>query len=150
MTDRDPTLIFDGSPPWSRDWGLRVLEAKGVDCARAERALAEIEAGLRPVPIEWLADRLTLLWGVFMATRNAAADDDAVTAWLGEYVRLLADLPHDVVALAIDRAVQSARHGFIPSIGEIRTLAEPVVAERTRQAERLALLVQKPSAEAAA
>lgn len=119
VTDRHAEFIFDGSPTWCPSYAVRVLTAKGISPERAARALAELDDALKPVPMTWLGDRLTLVWGVFMATRTAEVVDDAVTAWLGEYLRLLGDLPHDVAALAIDRAIQTARHGFIPSIGEI-------------------------------
>lgn len=142
MTDRHPELIFDGSPPWSPGYGVRVLAARGITADRAERALAELDEALAPVPINWLMDRLTLVWGVFMATRSSAGDEDAVTAWLGEYLRLLSDLPHDIAALAIDRAIQTARHGFIPSIGEIRGHAEPLLIERQRMRDRLRLTLE--------
>lgn len=109
--------------------------------AAAVRMLDTLRRSARPVPREWLGDRLTILWSLFMASRSQA-DPELLTLWLSEHLRLLADLPHDIVAIAIDRAVQSARHGFIPSIGEMRANAEPLVAERARLIERLILVVE--------
>lgn len=103
--------------------------------------LDTLRQSARPVPREWLGDRLTILWTMFMASRSQA-DGDLLTLWLSEHLRLLGDLPHDIVALAIDRAVQSARHGFIPSIGEMRATAEPLVGERARMIERLSQVVE--------
>lgn len=108
--------------------------------AEAVRVLGALRRSALPVPREWLGDRLTILWTLFMASRSQA-DPELLTLWLSEHLRLLADLPHDIAALAIDRAVQSARHGFIPSIGEMRSTAEPLVAERARMIERLTLVV---------
>lgn len=142
MTDRRAEFIFDGSAPWTATYGANALRTKGITADRASRTLAEIEDGLHPAPLGWLTDRLTLVWGMFMATRSTAGDEDAVTAWLGEYLRLLMDLPHDLAASAIDKAIQSSRHGFIPSIGEIRAHADPQLAERRRMRDRLALALE--------
>jgi hypothetical protein len=51
--------------------------------------------------------------------------------------RLLHDLPHDVLAHSIDEAIKTSKHGFLPSVGEIRAIAQPIVAEREIQIERL-------------
>jgi hypothetical protein len=117
-----------------------VLAQAGSE-ADAARTLRLLRRSARPVPREWLGDRLTILWTMFMASRSQA-DPEVLTLWLSEHLRLLGDLPHDIVAIAIDRAVQSARHGFIPSIGEMRTTAEPLLAERARLIERLTMVVE--------
>lgn len=101
---------------------------------------ADLSASMSPVPADWLADRLALLWTLFMASR-AVASSDAVTIWTSEHLRLLGDLPHDVIGYAIDQAVKSCRHGFIPSVGEIRSIAEPMVAERRQRVQRLEALL---------
>lgn len=136
----DRSFVFDGSPAWTPDHARRVLAQTGAD-TEVVRVLRTLRLSARPVPREWLGDRLTILWSLFMASRSQA-DPELLTLWLSEHLRLLADLPHDIVALAIDRAVQSARHGFIPSIGEMRATAEPLVAERARLIERLAMVVE--------
>lgn len=107
--------------------------------ALARPALDQLREATQPVPRAWLGNRLSVLWTMFMASRTHV-DSDALAVWLAEHLRLLGDLPHDIVATAIDRAVQSARHGFIPSIGEIRGAAEPLVDERERMVNRLQLV----------
>ncbi|KQO13265.1 hypothetical protein [Sphingomonas sp. Leaf242] len=135
----DRSFVFDGSPAWTPEHARRVLAQVGSE-AEAVRVLGALQRSAVPVPREWLGDRLTILWTLFMASRSQA-DPELLTLWLSEHLRLLADLPHDIAALAIDRAVQSARHGFIPSIGEMRSTAEPLVAERARMIERLQQVV---------
>lgn len=136
----DRSFVFDGSPAWTPDHARRVLTLAGGD-ADAVRTLDVLRRSARPVPRKWLCDRLTILWSLFMASRSQA-DPELLTLWLSEHLRLLSDLPHDIVALAIDRAVQSARHGFLPSIGEMRASAEPMVAERAQLIERLELVIE--------
>lgn len=129
---------MDGSARWSIEHARRVITDNDAD-ELAINVLAELRASARPVPRDWLADRLTVLWTMFMASRSGT-DAGALTIWLAEHLRLLGDLPHDLIARAIDRAVQSARHGFIPSIGEIRSLAEPEADERDKLIRRLATI----------
>lgn len=95
-----------------------------------------IETSSAPVPRDWLGDRLTTMWMMFMSTRREI-DASALAIWLAEYLRLLQDLPWDIVALAIDGAIQKAKHGFVPTVGEIRTIAAPLVAERQQTLQRL-------------
>lgn len=136
MADRQ--FVMDGSPRWSVDHARVVLESNG-GLAQVNDALASLERASCPAPRDWLGKRLTVLWTLFMASRTQS-DTSAVTVWLGEHLRLLGDLPHDIVALAIDQAVQSSRHGFIPSIGEIRLIAEPLAEERAGLIRRLRLI----------
>lgn len=136
----DRSFVFDGSPAWTPDHARRVLAQTGGE-ADAVRTLGLLRRSARPVPREWLGDRLTILWTMFMASRSQA-DPEVLTLWLSEHLRLLGDLPHDIVAFAIDRAVQLARHGFIPSIGEMRVTAEPLLAERASLIERLTMVVE--------
>lgn len=133
MADR--AFVFDSSPDWFPEYAVAVLEAKGVT-ASLSRELATIEASAAPVPKGWLVDRLTALWTMFMASRNQS-NPGAVTIWLAEYVRLLDDLPWDIVAVAIDDAVRTSRHGFLPAVGEIRAIADPLAQDRQRLLERL-------------
>lgn len=139
MADRE--FVFDGSEKWSVDFARRLIAHTGLPlpAAEIERSLEAISASLAPVPKQWLADRLTLLWTMFMASRPVT-DPDALTVWLAEYMRLLGDLPHDIAATSIDRAVQTSRHNFLPSIGEIRSIAEADLRTRNRHADRLGLL----------
>lgn len=136
LVDRE--FVSDGSARWSVDHATRVVEAKGA-AGQVREALVTLERSARPVPRDWLGDRLSVLWTMFMASRTQS-DASALTVWLAEHLRLLGDLPHDIVALSIDRAVQSARHGFIPSIGEIRAIAEPLADDRDTLLRRLRLV----------
>ncbi|MEG3170528.1 MULTISPECIES: hypothetical protein [Sphingomonas] len=94
-----------GRPP-GPDHARRVLAQAGGE-AEAVSTPDTLRHGARPVPRDWLGDQLATLWSLFMASRSQA-NPELLTLWLSEHLRLLADLPHDIVAIAIDRAVQSA------------------------------------------
>lgn len=137
LADRD--FVFDGSPDWTPAHSLAVLKAKGA-VAVASDQLIKIRQSADPVPKGWLADRLTVLWTMFTASRRQA-DPGAVTIWMAEYLRLLDDLPWDIVAVAIDDAVRNAKHGFMPAVGEIRAIANPLFENRKRLIERLSATI---------
>ncbi len=136
--------MFDGSAAWTPGHALAVLEAKD-SAGMLDATLGAIQASSTPVPREWLVDRLTAMWTMFMASRRDASPG-SVTIWLAEYVRLLDDLPWDVVAIAIDGAIRAARHGFLPSVGEIRAISDPLVEERRCLLERLAAVADHAAA----
>lgn len=140
LADRE--FVFDGADKWNVDFARRMIAHTGLPDAAAEieRTLEAVEASLQPVPRKWLGDRLTLMWTMFMASR-ANVDPNALTIWLAEYLRLLGDLPHDIAAMAIDQAVLRAKHEYLPSIGEIHTIAAAALVERERQRDRLTMLV---------
>ncbi|WP_312313140.1 hypothetical protein [Sphingobium yanoikuyae] len=100
----------------------------------ADRALVVAASG--PAPKRWTIDRLTTLVTMFTLGR-VAPDPRQLALWMSETSRLVADLPHDILAHSIDLAVQSGRHGFMPSVGEIRAVANPLAAERSQQLDRL-------------
>lgn len=133
MADR--AFVFDSSPVWSPEHAVTVLEAKGAT-ASLMAEVSRIKASTAPVPRGWLADRLTALWTMFMASRREA-NSGSVTIWLAEYIRLLDDLPWDIVGLAIDDAVRTSKHGFLPAVGEIRAIADPLVQDRRHLLERM-------------
>lgn len=143
----DRAFVFDGSPDWTPAHGLAVLEAKGA-VGLASVQLEQIRDSAHPVPKGWLADRLTALWTMFTASRREA-NAGAVTIWMAEYIRLLDDLPWDIVAVAIDDAVRNAKHGFMPAVGEIRAIANPLVENRKRLIERLSATVEYLSEQSA-
>lgn len=68
-------------------------------------------------------------------------DPDRVAAWLAETGRLLLDLPGEILATSIDEAIKRSDRGFLPAVGQIRAIAEPMLATRERQARRLDALV---------
>ena len=107
-----------------------------ADRQRVPGLAAQAEATLRPADREWLSDRLSTLWMVMSNER----DPDRTTAWLHEYMRLLDDLPQDIVSPAIDEAVKKSERGFLPSIGAIRAIADPMLEERKQKVRRLRML----------
>lgn len=136
----DSPYITDGSPRWTAERALNVYELRGGSTGQLTSVLEDLSASAKPVPGDWLDDRLAVMWGMFMASR-ASADPDAATVWLSEYVRLLEDLPHDIVSQAIDKAIRTSKHGFLPSVGEIRQYADQPAVERQRMVERLTQMV---------
>lgn len=130
----DREFVFDGGPVWVAERALDIAARRGVEqLIPAERL--SLVAAMRPPSQDWLVDRLSILWTQFMVARQA--DPRALAVWMAETGSLLGDLPHDIVAHAIDQAIRKSRHGFIPSVGEIRQFADPLVEERERQIERL-------------
>ncbi|WP_288935088.1 hypothetical protein [uncultured Sphingomonas sp.] len=130
----DSSFVYDGGPAWTVERALDIAARNGVEQMVAAEHHA-LQAAKTPPPGNWLADRLTILWTMFMASR--AADPRSLAVWMAETASLLSDLPHDIVAYAVDEAIRKSRHGFIPSVGEIRQFAEPLVDERNRHIERL-------------
>jgi hypothetical protein len=127
------SALNDSASGWRPEWAVRVLEREGVDAATL---LASLEASLAPVPTDWLQKRLRLLW-----KSSSPANSLEANAWLHETGRLLMDLPGDILAEAIDTAVRQSLRGFMPTIGEIRAIAEPEVALRKKQAGRMRTVV---------
>ena len=93
-----------------------------------------------PVTRDWLGKRLGTLWTTFMVARPV--QNGAMTVWLMETARLLDDVPWDIAAFAIDGAMKAASRGFLPSIGEIRVIADPLLKERTIHLERVEAIVK--------
>lgn len=109
--------------------------AKKFHPAALPRLIAAHDAALAPTDRDWLQKRLRLLW----KSSTPAGSLDA-TAWLHETGRLLEDLPQDILAEAIDQAVMQSERGFMPSVGQVRAIAEPRVRDRQRAAARLAAI----------
>lgn len=130
----DREFVFDGSPIWTAERALDLAARNGVEQFVAAERLG-LQAAMRPPSPDWLVDRLTILWTMFMVARQA--DPRALAVWMAETGSLLGDLPHDIVAHAIDQAIRKSRHGFIPSVGEIRQFADPLAVEREQQIYRL-------------
>lgn len=105
-----------------------------------QTTLDALTASMAPPSHEWFGRRLTVLWTQFMVGRET---DPAKTAvWMTETAAHLGDLPHDIVAHAIDQAIRTSPHGFIPSVGEIRKIADPLADERRQQIDRLGRVIQ--------
>lgn len=97
--------------------------------------IASHERALTPVASDWLQKRLRLLWK--SSTPSGSLD---ATAWLHETGRLLSDVPADILAPAIDEAVKRSERGFMPTVGEIRAIADPLLLQRRRDLGRLKLV----------
>ncbi|WP_260928199.1 hypothetical protein [Novosphingobium sp. 9] len=134
MTDTPKEWIFDGGPAWRPEKALDALDALGVE-ARVPAFLTSLQATCAPADPLWFGQRLGALFVLFNPTR--AVEPDAFRLWNDEATRLLSDLPHDIVAHAIDEAIRRCPHGFMPSVGEIRRIADPLVTERAEQIDRL-------------
>lgn len=130
----DSKFVFDGGPAWNPERALDLAARAGTE-HHVATTRRDLETAMTPAPPTWYGKRLPVFWTLFMASREA--DPRALTVWMAETAHLLGDLPHDIVAHSIDRAIQTARHGFMPSIGEIRQIADPLVASRVEQIQRL-------------
>ena len=114
--------------------------SKAVPAADMRAALVRLENSLTPAPREWLGKRLPVLWTTYMPARPV--DPGALTVWLIETARLLGDLPHDIAGHSIDEAIKAGKSGFMPTVGEIRSIADPLVAVRLKQIRRLHRLLE--------
>lgn len=123
-----------GGTKWDVERALDYADSKGAE-GEISTALACLEAANAPAPGRWFGQRLPVLWTQFMAAR--AADPRALTVWMAETARLLGDLPHDILAHSIDEAIKSSHHGFLPSVGEIRAVADSLCNDRDQQMDRL-------------
>ena len=105
----------------------------GAHISNLPEHIATARAAVQPVDRDWLDDRLSTM---HLAMTSGWSEAKA-TAWLHETARLLEDLPKDVLAAAIDQAIKSSDRGFMPTVGEIRAIAEPRFIERQRILRRL-------------
>ncbi|MEE4452879.1 hypothetical protein [Novosphingobium resinovorum] len=130
----DSEFAPSGQPAWTTERALDFAHHKGVE-AEIPAVLQALAGAMERAPYPWFAKRLGVLWTMFMVGRSV--DDRDLTVWMAEAANLLCDLPHDIVAFAIDEAIRKSPHGFIPSVGEIRRHADPLAAERRQHIERL-------------
>jgi len=136
----DREFVFDGSPKWSADYAIRAAAHKGLRPADVEEVHRDLKTSLGLAPQWWIIDRLTTLATMFTLARQAP-DPRQLALWLSETARMLGDIPHDILAHSVDEAIRSCRHGFMPSVGEIRSHAEPLIAKRREQTERLTIML---------
>lgn len=136
LTDR--SYRSPNEPAWEAEHALDAAASRGCEgeVVPAFRAMTE---AMTPAPAKWFHQRLPVLWTMFMTAREV--EPNAAKLWLMETTYLLSDLPHDIVAHAIDEAVRRSRHGFMPTVGEIRAFADPLFSDRRQQAERLGKMV---------
>lgn len=126
------SALRDYAGRWQAHEARRVFDREQVD---VPALITDHERALTPVASDWLQRRLRVLW-----KSSAIGGSLDATAWLHETGRLLSDLPHDIVAWAIDETVKKSERGFLPSVGEIRTFADPKLLERRRFLGRLKLV----------
>lgn len=86
--------------------------------------------------VEWLANRLTVLW---LSVGYRRGDAEAA-AWLSETVRLLSHIPTDILSTSIDDAVRHSQRGFLPAVGEVIAIAEPLFEKRKQAIDRLRMM----------
>jgi hypothetical protein len=124
-------LLFDKEGRfWNPARELRVLEqSTGIEHlpALAQR----MRLALAPVGQRQLNRRLEML-GKAMAPNRGPEE---AGAWLVHMMRGLGDLPEDILVHAIDEHVRSSK--FLPTVQELREIAEPLVADRRLAAKRL-------------
>ncbi|WP_460986392.1 hypothetical protein [Sphingobium sp. TomTYG75] len=119
---------------WTTATGLSRLSDD--DKLRIPTLADRAQETLTPVNHGWLEKRLSTMYLAMAHDR----DPDKATAWLHEFIRLLADLPQDIVAHSVDEAVKKSERGFLPSIGAIRAIADPMVEERQQKVRRLRMM----------
>ena len=129
-------MVWAGEVRWSARQALVEIERAGF-ADRVPALSEQLNLSLQPVSPEWLGDRLSLLW---LANGTGGTSENRAAAWLSETARLLGDLPQDIIAKAIDDAVQSATVAFLPGVGTIRAIAEPLLRRRRVAARRLELV----------
>lgn len=138
---RCATLALDDPPsicgPWDAKDAKRQLVAAKIDPPALLRAAI---GRLAPTASDWLAKRLSLLWGSMPTSGNMTAK-----AWLHETGRMLKHLPQDILAHAIDEAARQGS-GFVPGAAQILDIAEPMHRKRKLHRARLDEIVNgKPA-----
>jgi hypothetical protein len=134
-------VLTDNGPVddrWNIGFAMAELRKAGL-VDRIGPSIEALRAALVPVPLDWLLHRLSALG---LATGYRRTDSDLASAWMDETARLLADLPQDIVAFAIDQAVKQATRGFMPAVGAIRAIADPLHDRRRRDLARLEALAR--------
>jgi len=134
LADAPKEFVFDGGPLWRPERALDSLHRAGLE-GQVPEFRANLAAAQVPARRKWLEQRLASFFVLFNPTREV--DSRAFAVWNDEMARLLGDLPHDILAWSIDQAIKVSNHGFMPSVGEIRAIADPLVLSRAQQIDRL-------------
>lgn len=114
---------------WNSRTALAKLDTEHLPELASATAVAQRLC--RPMQHERLVQRLTAL-GMVMSPNRSAADG---AMWVRECARLLSDIAEDVLCEAID-ALQK-RMKFLPTVAEIRELADPRMNSRREEFARL-------------
>lgn len=136
-TPRVSSALNDFCGRWAPGDARQALQRAG---ANLPALISEHEQALAPSESDWLQKRLRMLWKSSTVPNGL----DAI-AWMHETGRLLVDIPQDILSYAIDEAVKRSARGFLPSIGEIRAIAEPRLLERRRHLGRLKIIRDMPA-----
>ena len=126
-----PDAVFAGPDPVSVR--LDFLRRRGCmkDLTRVARRMAVLA---KPAGARWLRDWLSTLGTDFEVANTVVG----AVEWLQFYSASLCLFQEDILALAIDEAVQAFEG--LPTVDQIRQLAEPAAAERWRRASMLKVL----------
>ncbi len=115
---------------WDSVHALACVKRDGFD-GQVPQLAEQMRRACSPCDREALKRRLTALGMVMAPTRPGAE----ATIWLHEMTRLLGDLAQDILFDAIDECQRSSK--FLPTVAEIRLIADPEMEERRQQASRL-------------
>ena len=115
----------DASRYWNSSRALAELKRDGLDGGVAAAA-EHVRRALTAADPDVLNDGLSDL-GMMMAPNRG---EEEASVWLAGMRRLLGDLPADILSEAIDQHVRTSK--FLPTVAEIRALADPVMAARRR------------------
>lgn len=118
-----------------REWTAAdaVARLSEIDRQRLTGLADQAAATLSPADGQWLNDRLSTMY----LDMSHDTNPDKATVWLHERMRLLGDIPQDILAPAIDEAIKRSERGFLPSVGAIRAIADPQLDERRQKVARL-------------
>lgn len=119
---------------WRSDRALAIV----ADAGRLEDipiVAQQLGDACLPCPAQVLIDRLTLL-GMTMVPNRPPAE---AKAWLHEFGRLLGDIPRDILLTSIDDLQKRLK--FLPTVAEIREIADPLLDRRRKQARRSQAMV---------
>lgn len=121
--------MSDQNDGWDSRYALaRLGEEERREVADAATAAERLCA---PMNHERLVQRLTAL-GMVMAPNRPPAE---ASVWVRETARLLSDIAEDVLCEALDTLQK--RMKFLPTVAEIRELADPVMERRRKDRGRL-------------
>jgi hypothetical protein len=119
--------------PYGAGWtSQHALAAMSEDQRRQIPAIAsDAERLCQPMNHERLVQRLTAL-GMVMSPNRPPAE---ASMWVRETARLLSDIAEDVLCESIDELQKRLK--FLPTIAEIRELADPVMERRRSDRAKL-------------
>lgn len=130
----------DGTPMAS-GWQAPTFSIPLESLEQARRAMEHM---LKPAGDEGLRQALfPLLLSTVMPNTEGMSDETQQSffaAKVGEYSRLMAHLPPDIIREACDAHVKRSK--FFPAIAELMEFAEPALGHRQRQARRIEWLIK--------